>query len=49
MPNGKSDLIDELTRDHNKVKALLEQLPAIPDQVMGGLGGADVGASPPWT
>ncbi len=35
-PDGEHDLIDELTRDHNQVKALLEQLSAIPGKVKGG-------------
>jgi hemerythrin-like domain-containing protein len=35
-PDGEHDLIDELSRDHNQVKALLEQMSAIPGKVMGG-------------
>ena len=35
-PDGEHDLIDELGRDHNQVKAMLEQMSAIPGKVLGG-------------
>jgi hypothetical protein len=35
-PGGEHDVVDELSRDHNQVKALLEQLSAIPGKVQGG-------------
>jgi hemerythrin-like domain-containing protein len=35
-PDGEHDLIDELGRDHNQVKALLEQLSAMPGKRKGG-------------
>jgi hemerythrin-like domain-containing protein len=34
-PDGEHDLVDELTRDHNQVKAMLEQLSALPGKVKG--------------
>jgi hemerythrin-like domain-containing protein len=35
-PDGEHDLLDELGRDHNQVKAMLEQMSAIPGKVLGG-------------
>lgn len=35
-PDHKHDVIDELARDHNQVKAMLEQLSAIPSRTTGG-------------
>jgi hemerythrin-like domain-containing protein len=35
-PDGEHDVIDEIGRDHNQVKALLEQLSAIPGVVQDG-------------
>lgn len=35
-PDGQHDVIDELARDHNQVKAMVEQLSAIPSRTTGG-------------
>lgn len=36
VPDGPQDVVDVLGRDHNQVKALLEQLSALPGKVTGG-------------